>query len=86
MEQTTTSETVLKMDSSGQEARDVLREILWQGAQQMLAAAIENEVADRALDSWAAARKAWPTSREQRCWVHKTANVLKNLTRLRRGL
>jgi transposase-like protein len=36
-------------------------------------------VADGALGFWAAARKLWPTTREQRCWVHKTANVLNNL-------
>jgi putative transposase len=35
--------------------------------------------ADGALGFWAAARKAWPATREQRCWVHKTANVLNNL-------
>lgn len=46
MEQTTTSDSGLTMDSSGQEARDVLTEILRHGAQQMLAAAIENEVAE----------------------------------------
>jgi len=34
------------MDSSGQEARDVLTEVLRHGAQQMLAAAIQNEVAE----------------------------------------
>ena len=36
-------------------------------------------VADGALGFWAACRKAWPTTREQRCWVHKTANVLNKL-------
>lgn len=36
-------------------------------------------VADGALGFWAAARKLWPTTREQRCWVHKTANVLDKL-------
>lgn len=35
--------------------------------------------ADGALGFWAAARKLWPTTREQRCWVHKTANVLDKL-------
>jgi len=35
--------------------------------------------ADGALGFWAALRKVWPTTREQRCWVHKTANVLNNL-------
>jgi putative transposase len=33
-------------------------------------------VADGALGFWVAARKLWPATREQRCWVHKTANVL----------
>lgn len=46
MDQTTVSDSVLTMDSSGRQARDVLGEILRQGAQQMLAAAIENEVAE----------------------------------------
>lgn len=36
-------------------------------------------VADGALGFWAAQRKIWPTTREQRCWVHKTANVLNKL-------
>ncbi|MCD4670920.1 MAG: IS256 family transposase [Actinomycetia bacterium] len=36
-------------------------------------------VADGALGFWAAARKVWPATREQRCWVHKTANVLNKL-------
>lgn len=25
---------------------------------------------------WAAVNEAWPTTQHQRCWVHKTANVL----------
>ena len=36
-------------------------------------------IADGALGFWAACRKLWPTTREQRCWVHKTANVLDKL-------
>jgi transposase-like protein len=44
MQQNTTENTVLAIDSSGQEARDVLTEILRNGARQMLATAIENEV------------------------------------------
>ena len=36
-------------------------------------------VADGALGFWAASRKLWPDTREQRCWVHKTANVLNKL-------
>jgi transposase-like protein len=33
-------------------------------------------VGDGALGLWAALRDVWPTTRAQRCWVHKSANVL----------
>jgi putative transposase len=36
-------------------------------------------IGDGALGFWAARRKVWDTTREQRCWVHKTANVLNKL-------
>ncbi len=34
---------------------------------------------DGALGFWQAARKVWPTTKQQRCWVHKTANILNKL-------
>ena len=39
----------------------------------------ELAIADGALGFWKAAGEIWPTTREQRCWVHKTANVLTKL-------
>jgi putative transposase len=33
-------------------------------------------VGDGALGFWAALRDVFPTAKEQRCWVHKTANVV----------
>jgi transposase-like protein len=36
-------------------------------------------VADGGLGFWKALGEVWPTTREQRCWVHKTANVLNKL-------
>jgi transposase-like protein len=33
-------------------------------------------VGDGALGFWAAAREAWPATRERGCWVHKLVNVL----------
>jgi putative transposase len=38
--------------------------------------AIDPELAtgDGALGFWQAARKVWPTTRQQRCWVHKTVS------------
>lgn len=44
-----------------------------------LAAAPELAVADGALGFWKALGEVWPKTREQRCWVHKTANVLNKL-------
>ena len=36
-------------------------------------------IADGALGFWKAAGEVWPKTREQRCWVHKTGNVLNKL-------
>jgi putative transposase len=36
-------------------------------------------IGDGALGFWAAVRKVWPGTRSQRCWVHKTANVLNRM-------
>jgi putative transposase len=36
-------------------------------------------VGDGALGFWKALRQVFPTTQEQRCWVHKTANVLDKL-------
>jgi len=42
-------------------------------------------IADGALGFWSAMRKLWPTTREQRCWVHKTVNVLDKLPKRLHG-
>lgn len=36
-------------------------------------------IGDGALGFWKAVRQVWPATAEQRCWVHKTANVLDKL-------
>ncbi len=36
-------------------------------------------IGDGALGFWKALRKTWPDVAEQRCWAHKTANVLNQL-------
>ncbi|MDB5091824.1 MAG: hypothetical protein JWR09_5818, partial [Mucilaginibacter sp.] len=36
-------------------------------------------VGDGALGFWKAVRQVWPSTRGQRCWVHKSANVLDKL-------
>jgi putative transposase len=36
----------------------------------------ELAIGDGALGFWKALHEVWPSTRQQRCWVHKTANVL----------
>jgi transposase-like protein len=63
------------MRESAQSWRDLLLDLKRRG----VAAAPELAVADGALGFWKALGEVWPTTREQRCWVHKTANVLNKL-------
>ena len=44
-----------------------------------LATAPELATGDGGLGFWKALHVVWPTTRRQRCWVHKTANVLNAL-------
>lgn len=46
---------------------------------QGLASAPRLAIGDGALGFWKALEQAWPGTRGQRCWVHKTANVLNRL-------
>jgi putative transposase len=55
------------------------RELLLDLKRRGLSVAPEVAVADGALGFWKALGEVWPTTREQRCWVHKTANVLNKL-------
>ncbi len=42
-------------------------------------------IGDGQLGLWKAVGKIWPTARWQRCWVHKTANVLNKLPKRMQG-
>ena len=55
------------------------RELLLDLRRRGLAIAPELAVADGALGFWQAVEDVWPKTRGQRCWVHKTANVLNKL-------
>ncbi len=50
----------------------VLRELKRRG----LSSAPHLAIGDGALGFWGALREEFPQTREQRCWVHKTANIL----------
>jgi transposase-like protein len=60
---------------SAHDWRDLLLDLKRRG----LGVAPELVIADGALGFWKAAGEVWPRTREQRCWVHKTANVLNKL-------
>ena len=60
---------------SAQSWKDLLLDLKRRG----LAVAPKLAVADGALGFWQAIEEVWPQSRGQRCWVHKTANVLNKL-------
>lgn len=55
------------------------RELLLEAKQRGLSVAAKLATGDGALGFWAALREIYPATREQRCWVHKTANVLNKL-------
>jgi putative transposase len=54
---------------------DVLRELKERGLER----APELAIGDGALGFWKALPQVYPSTRQQRCWVHKTANVLTKL-------
>ena len=62
---------------SAQDWRELLLDLKRRG----LAHAPELAVADGGLGFWKAAGEIWPKTIEQRCWVHKTANILNKLPR-----
>ncbi|MEI7866218.1 MAG: IS256 family transposase [Chthoniobacterales bacterium] len=60
---------------SAQDWRELLLDLKSRG----LDIAPKLAVADGALGFWKALGEVWPTTQEQRCWVHKTANILNKL-------
>ena len=60
---------------SAQSWREMLLDLKRRG----LSMGPELAIADGALGFWQAVEEVWPQTRGQRCWVHKTANVLNKL-------
>ncbi len=55
--------------------KEVLRDLKSRGLENLPALA----TGDGALGFWAAAAEEFPTTRAQRCWIHKTANILNKM-------
>jgi transposase-like protein len=67
------------------ESEQSWRELLLDLKARSLADVPKVAVGDGALGFWAALRKVFGETREQRCWVHKTANVLNYLPKGKHG-
>lgn len=67
------------------ESEQSWRELLLDLKARGLAEGPKLAIGDGALGFWAALRKVFGDTREQRCWVHKTANVLNNLPKGKQG-
>ena len=67
------------------ESEQSWRELLLDLKARGLAEGPKLAIGDGALGFWAALRKVFGETREQRCWVHKTANVLNDLPKGKQG-
>ena len=61
------------------------RELLLDLKRRGLSSGPQLAVGDGALGFWKALDEVWPNARAQRCWVHKTANILNKLPNSLRG-
>ncbi len=71
----------LAIEDGVRESKQSWREVLLQLKTQGLEHPPELAVGDGALGFWAALDEVYPSTRHQRCWVHKIANVLNYLPR-----
>ena len=67
---------LLAVQDGYRESEQSWSELLLDLKQRGLTLAAKLAIGDGALGFWAALRKVFAETREQRCWVHKTANVL----------
>lgn len=70
---------LLAVHDGVRESEESWKEVLLSLRDRGLAIAPKIAIGDGALGFWAAVSKVFPTTRHQRCWVHKTANVLNKM-------
>jgi putative transposase len=75
----------LAIEDGVRESTQSWREVLLGLKARGLSEAPRLAVGDGALGFWAAKEEIFPSTRAQRCWVHKTANVLNYLPRTVQG-
>ena len=69
----------LAIEDGVRESKQSWREVLLEMKRRGLEIPPKLAVGDGALGFWAALKEIYPETRHQRCWVHKTANVLNYL-------
>jgi transposase-like protein len=69
----------LSIEDGVRESTQSWREVLLNLQERGIEVPPELAVGDGALGFWVALEEIFPTTRKQRCWVHKTANVLNYL-------
>ncbi len=69
----------LAIEDGVRESTQSWREVLLELKRRGLKTSPELAVGDGALGFWAALDEVYPSTRQQRCWVHKTVNVLNYL-------
>lgn len=75
----TGSKELLGLEAGFRESELSWKPLLLRLQDQGLKQAPELAIGDGALGFWKALAQVFPSTRVQRCWVHKTANVLNNL-------
>lgn len=70
---------LIAMTDGHRESAQSWRELLLDVKRRGLAIDPKLAIGDGALGFWKAVAEVYPATREQRCWVHKTANVLDKL-------
>lgn len=75
----TGTKELLGLEAGFRESELSWKPLLLRLQDQGLKTAPELAIGDGALGFWKALSPVFPTTRVQRCWVHKTANVLNNL-------
>jgi transposase-like protein len=75
-----TKELIAMIDGQRESEQSWL-ELLLDARSRGLAEAPRLATGDRALGFWKALRQVYPSTRHQRCWVHKTVNVLDKMAK-----
>jgi putative transposase len=76
---------LIAMTDGHRESAQSWRELLLDAKRRGLVVAPKLAVGDGALGFWKALAEIFPATKEQRCWVHKTANILDKLPKAKQA-